>query len=186
MKDAKNLTIGALATALIVGGGYALVNDDTATSTDAVATSTPMVIEVEGTAGPRGYAGPAGPAGTNGINGTNGTNGTNATVNLDVLVDAVIDEMEDREDRVDYSYSGHSGSFTRTLNINDADNYKFTIKHFGSGDVDVSMEDENGDVVVFVDSDGHINYTDTRSLNDEEYKLHISADGNWTIEVEQK
>jgi len=138
-----------------------------------------------GKAGPRGYVGSAGKDGKDGKDGKSGVDGKDAIVNINTITDAVVDEIEDREDRADFSYSGVGGSFTRTLNIDNEDEYRFTIKHFGSGDVDISMEDEGGDVQVFIDGQGHFNTADTRTLNAEEYILHISADGDWAIEVEQ-
>ena len=136
-----------------------------------------------GSVGATGATGDIGIDGSDGEDGSDGDDGTSFSFDLDELTNSVLDEIEDRDDAATFAFSGQGGNYSFEFEIDDADAYEFDIKHFGSGDIDVSIEDEDGNVSTLIDTEGHVSYNDTRTLNDEIYTLRVSADGNWSIEV---
>ena len=189
----KNIIAGGVAGLLLGGGGAlgvgALQDDSVALLPEDFNIEDYINVEdlvgENGLRGPVGAAGPGGNDGADGMDGEDGADGIDGksfSFDLGELTDAVVDEIEDREDRVTFAFSGNSGNYSFEFEA-DSDNYKFEIKHFGSGDFDVSIEDEDGNVTTLVDIDGHVSYTDTRSLSDGEYTIRVSADGNWSVEI---
>lgn len=184
-----NLATGFVGAAILFGGAWLFGAFDN----DIVVEEGEIAI-VEGPAGPAGARGPAGvagpqgpagPAGLVGPRGLVGPSGTAPTFNLKALATAVADELEDREDRFETTYSGGSGDFTKTFNVSDDGTYEFRFRKYTLGDFEVSLEDEDGDVTELLDTTGHVNTEDARALDDGTWKLHVSSEGNWIIEVEE-
>ena len=142
----------------------------------------------KGDRGPSGYAPAAkhGKDGKDGADGKDGVDGKNASFSLTELTDAVVEEIEDREESDTWTFSNDDGDYEYSLDISESDNYKFTKTHCGSGELIVSLEDEDGNIDTLIDTDGHVNDTDIRFLNREDYIIHVSADGDWKVKVEQK
>lgn len=136
-----------------------------------------------GVAGIQGAAGPAGKAGKDGKDGAGGKDGKAAVINMDKLADNVADILDEREDASVVNFGGNSGSYALEFEIEDAGSYDFVLTHYGSGDFDVSLEDEDGFLYSLVDAQGHINITKSRVLDKATYILRVSADGEWLAEV---
>ncbi len=138
----------------------------------------------QGEQGLRGFTGVGsqGPVGKDGV----GKDGKDAVVDIDAITSAVIDEIEDRDNQVTFAFSGEGGDYASEFDVADTDSYKFAIKHFGSGDFDASIEDEDGNVSTLIDTSGHLSFVDTRTLEEGTYTVRVSADGNWSVEIEEK
>ncbi|NHZ84756.1 MAG: hypothetical protein GWP19_02625, partial [Planctomycetia bacterium] len=95
-------------------------------------------------------------------------------------------EIEDRDNQITFAFNGENGNYTFEFEITDEDNYEFTMKHFGSGDFDVSIEDEDGNVTTLIDTSGHISSVDTETMNEGTYTIRISADNEWSVGIEEK
>ena len=185
MKDTKNIVIAVLAVLLVGGGGWVLMPDDTPIEPVVPVDGIDGKDGNRGNRGPAGIAGPMGPQGPQGMS-IAGADGADAVIDLTSLVDTVINEIEDREDRVTFGFVGEHGDYSYSFVVEDDDMYEFTIRHFGSGDFDVSIEDENGNVSTLVDSNGHLSYNDSRVLSEGDYIVKVSADGSWEVEIEEK
>lgn len=189
LKNMMMVAVTAIVTGLLIVGGWALIKDDSAAPIlleDFNIEDYITIDDLKGDTGARGFRGAdgnTGPRGDAGKDGADGADGTSFSFDLGELTDAVVDEIEDREDSVTFAFSGNSGNWSFEFEVDDADSYEFEIKHFGSGDFDVSIEDEDGDVSTLVDVQGHISYHDIRTLSDGEYTIRVSADGEWSVEI---
>lgn len=179
--------LGMVGAALVMFGvTFVTEETDAVTAEDVLA-----LIDIEalkgadGKDGARGYTGAkgvAGEAGEDGMTGADGADGADAEVDID----DILDELEDREAERDgeYELSGDAGNYREDIELEEED-YEVDIRHFGAEEFKVSLVDEEGDITVLVDTDGH--YSDTiafSSPDDEEYELRVSADGDWRIEFE--
>lgn len=177
---------GMLGGALIMGLSF-MMTDKTVVLPEDFDIYTYIDIEdLKGDRGDRGFVGAMGGMGATGAMGATGTPGVDADIDLDDLTDDVIDEIEDREDADVFTFDGEDGDYTLELDIRHDGDYRFEIRHFGSDDFDVSLEDEDGDVEMLVDGEGHLSHIMTRDLERGDYILRVSADGDWNIEVEEK
>lgn len=175
-----NLVAGILGAFLVFGGAWGLgafEND--------IIVEEGEVITVTGDQGIRGYTGAAGVTGPQGLVGPRGPQGDSTSVDIEALADAVVDELEDREDRINVTFTGGSGDKTKTLVILEDDSYEFKFRKYTSGDFEVSLEDEDGNVTELLDTTGHVNTEDVRHLEEGVWTIHISSEGSWKIEVEQ-
>ncbi len=182
MKNIKSIIIGILTGVIVVGGGYILLSNNTTELVE-------VTIPSDGKDGLRGYkgsTGDVGPQGIQGIQGIAGNDGKDAVINMNSLTDSVIKEIEDRQAQISYSFTDGAGNYSYNFVVDDLDEYVFTIRHFGSGDFDASIEDESGNVSVLIDSSGHLSYNETRTLEGGEYIIKVSATGNWEVEIEEK
>jgi len=190
----KTFGVGLLGAAVLLGGAWLFGAFDAEVVEAPVGTG--VEVAVEGDQGPRGFqgqgprgfqgpAGVTGPVGPQGPAGAVGPAGSSTDIDLNDLADAVADELEDREDRIEVTFTGGSGNKERTLVILEDDTYEFSFRKYTLGDFEVTLEDEDNNVIELIDTDGHVNTEDTRFLDDGEYILHISSEGSWRIEVEQ-
>ena len=175
MKDIKNIAIVALALIVAIGGGFAAFGGD----------AEPTPVPVDGDQGPRGPRGPAGPS-VVGPQGPAGSDGADAVVDFDELVDSVLDEIADREAPITYGFSGDDGDYSYGFVVENEETYIISARHFGSGDFDLSIEDEDGNVSTLIDSSGHLGYSDTRVLSEGEYLIRVSASGDWEVDIEEE
>lgn len=175
---------GVLATGLL-WGGYSLLGEDKVVTLPEDF-DIEDYVDVESLQGERGLRGFQGEAivGPGGKDGEDGKDGKNASIDIDDLTDRVIDKIKERGDNLVFSFSGMGGNFSSDFEVNSSDDFEFVIKHFGSNDIDVSIEDEGGNINVLIDSSGHISYTDTRNLSEGVYIIRVSADGEWSVDIE--
>lgn len=145
----------------------------------------PIVIPdaIKGGQGDAGLRGPMGPQGPQGVA---GKDGKDAVVDMNKLVDEVADELEDRQNAVMFSFSGVDGNYTLQFEIVDPDSFKFTLKHFGVGRFVVSLIDKDNNLSTLLDTNGHVIVMRERNLVKGAYKLVVSADSNWSVEIKEQ
>lgn len=149
-----------------------------------VETGVQGIAGIAGEKGEQGLRGYQGIPGVKGDKGDKGDAGANAVVDYNLLSTKVADILADREDQPLFLTDGGVGNFTRSFTVEDAGEYHITLSHWGIGDFKVSLVDEDNNVVVLIDTEGHIKTVDTRNLDEETYTLRISSTGDWEVEVE--
>lgn len=143
------------------------------------------LVGAQGLIGLTGLVGDDGADGVDGLNGSDGQNGADAVIDIDEITTAVLNEIAHRDNLADYSFSGATGNFDRSLTIDANGTFTFTLKHFGTGDFVVTYEDVDANLFGLVDTSGHSIEISTVSLDEGVYTLHISADSDWFIEIVQ-
>lgn len=183
----QNVVAGVLGALIIFGGAWGFGVFDNEVVVDQEGETT-VITGPEGPRGPRGYAGPAGPKGPAG---PQGPAGTNANVNIVAIADQVADELEDRAQKIDVTFTGTTGTSTQSFSAPKDGDYKFVLKKIGggqSGTFYVDVEND-GRTVVLINTTGPYGPTlFTRDLKEGNVEINVTSDGSgseWTVEVEQ-
>ena len=187
--DIKKWGITALVSAVVAFGAIGIVKVlETPIDIPETTKGEQGVQGDRGDMGERGWTGQkglAGKDGKDGMDGKDGIDGKSTKVDIVVLANMVADELEDRDDALFFTANGIGGDSTLTFTIADGMDYLFTLKHYGADNFIVSLEDKDGFMFSLIDTSGHVNMETIRGLAEETYKVHISADGDWIINIEK-